>query len=202
MLSHREVTNSLRTAKPPRLHTLKLPESPTFTNEDGSQNFERFDMAWILVDKDEKGKQLQPILPDSPTNGTQDFFIEIGDGLYFPELLTGAGEFEAFRFVGKRLVDNELPLLHGGVEYPEFPLEIVEMMAGKDESFNSLQKAYEPLFNQMLIQQPGCILSLEDLFGGDTAEYWRSPEVQRQSRRRLTVVKEWKIALNKCQLIM
>jgi hypothetical protein len=186
-----------------RLFILKLPESPIVTEPDGTANYERFDMSWILVVKKRGGTRLHPLLPDECNReeevGEETSIIREGDAIFFPELLTGAGEFEGFRFVGEQLQDDELRLLSGGIEFPEFPCEIVQLIQNNNNI--TLRTAYEHIFNQMISTSSGCLSNMDDVIGGSADDYWASPNIQRQNERRLTEVKEWKIPLNECQIL-
>ena len=170
----------------PVLYKGKLHESPVLEGN----NYERFDLQWVLDTSSSS----------SDADDSVKFRIQPGDVLYMPELLSGAGEFEAMRFVGNPVVDgndskNMLPLLHGGVEYPEFPPEIAELHN------EHLRDAYAGLFDAMLETMtggPGC---LQEVMGGGDAEideYWSSPPLTRPKRQ--PPGGKWIIPLKSCQV--
>lgn len=126
-----------------------------------------------------------------------------GDLVVFPSLLSGAGEFEAVRFVGPKMtqltpegdVDEVLPLLTAGIEYPEFPTLIVSMA---EERGISLRELYEEPFNTILQSQPPK-LSLLDIFSRDEGaytEFWEDVPVAR--RRRPPSGNPWRFSLGEC----
>lgn len=158
----------------PRLFSLKLNEIPPMEENVTHQ-------MWIL---DDENGIAQPL---GATEESWPRPVQAGDLVLFPELSSGAGEFEGLRYVGERLADGSgLPLLLTSVESPVFP--------GMFEQPN-LRAKYEPLL-EGLVQSQG--LSLTDLFGGAAVveEFWESPDME---RRRLTEIKlEWKIPLNEC----
>jgi len=185
---------------PARLHVLKLHESPIL---ESGRNHERFSMQWMLVDSAGSGKP-KVIADKDPAEWNA---IEEGDVLYFPELLSGAGEFEGMRFAGSRFhEDSEIRLLRGGVEYPEFPREIISIIenrhgtSSEEKSKAMLRHIYESPFREMINQQ-GISFTLNDVFGGDEDGFWSDPPIQRQNERRLTAVEEWKIPLDECTWI-
>lgn len=125
--------------------------------------------------------------------------ISEGDLIVFPALLSGAGEFESVRIVGRKttniLNDQEevLPLLTAGIEYPEFPSLILTM---SQESGATLRERYEIPFNAVLESQN---LTMKDLFGGDDdayEEFWNEPPTAR--RRRPPGGNPWRISLEEC----
>jgi hypothetical protein len=124
-----------------------------------------------------------------------------GDLVLFPSLLSGAGEFEAVRFVGRGTDDAGaavLPLLTAGVEYPEFPTLVVAMAA---ERGASLREMYEAPFHAILHSQPPG-LSLVDLFSNDEEayeEFWDDVPVAR--RRRPPGGSPWQFSLGDCSWI-
>mmetsp|Transcript_20586 Transcript_20586/g.49500 ORF Transcript_20586/g.49500 Transcript_20586/m.49500 type:complete len:211 (-) Transcript_20586:648-1280(-) len=126
-----------------------------------------------------------------------------GDLVLFPSLLSGGEEFEAVRFVGPKMtklapegdVDEVLPLLTAGIEYPEFPALIVSMA---EERGISLRELYEDHFNTILQSQPPK-LSLFDILGRDEgayAEFWEDVPVAR--RRRPPSGSPWRFSLGEC----
>lgn len=141
-------------SRPPRLHIIKLHESPHPNN-----NYERYDMHWLL----------------DTTTRTAKPEIQHEDMLYIPELATGAGEMEGVRFiVGNG--SNGFELLGGGIESPVFPQEIAN-----DKSPQELRQDYERLLN-IVLQEQG--LSLAELFGGAEVveEFWGTPDVERRPK--------------------
>eukprot|EP00581_Thalassiosira_minuscula_P008408 CAMPEP_0183709620 /NCGR_PEP_ID=MMETSP0737-20130205/5635_1 /TAXON_ID=385413 /ORGANISM="Thalassiosira miniscula, Strain CCMP1093" /LENGTH=213 /DNA_ID=CAMNT_0025937769 /DNA_START=44 /DNA_END=685 /DNA_ORIENTATION=- len=126
-----------------------------------------------------------------------------GDLIVFSTLLSGAGEFEAVRFVGPKTTqltdrgdeDEVLPLLTAGIEYPEFPTLIVHMAEARGAS---LRELYEVPFDAILQHQPPK-LTLLDIMGRDEAayrEFWEDVPVAR--RRRPPSGNPWKFSLGEC----
>jgi hypothetical protein len=167
----------------PQLVVLQLPEAPP-------TNVGIAHQLWILDDDQGRAKPLGCNDESYPRP------VQPGDLMYFPQLISGAGEFEGVRYVGERLVEREengLPLLFTSVESPIFP----GMFAQQPPQ--NLRQKYEPIFHRILQSQGG--LSLEDLFGGVTVveEFWANPDVE---RRRLTEIKEtWVIPLKECTCV-
>jgi hypothetical protein len=155
----------------PRLHILKLHQDPA---QDG--NYETFSWRWLLDDCESEIK------------------ISPGDVISFPELSTGAGEFEGMRFVGVRQGDNRLALYNAGIEYPEFPPVIVTL---QQERQLTLRAAYAALIDTLLQRQTGGPDSLEDVFGGsaEANEFWNEPALLRKDPNQ----GEWVIPLRDCQ---
>ena len=123
-----------------------------------------------------------------------------GDLVVFPSLLSGAGDFEAVRFVGPKTThlseggneEDVLPLLTAGIEYPEFPTLIATMA---EEQGTNLRELYENPFNAILQSQPPK-LKLIDLFSRDEEaykEYWDDVPIAR--RRRPPSDSPWKFSL-------
>lgn len=156
----------------PRLYILRLHESPLQPDN----NFERFDRQWIL----------------DPTDTTEPASeIQTGDAIFAPELLTGAGEMEGLRFVGKAVASSGYELLSAGIESPVFPTEITVATTPEE-----LRQMYEPLI-EIVLQKQG--FSLQDLLGGaDVAEqFWTEPD--KESVRRETEG-SWRIPLKDCAI--
>ena len=171
----------------PRLHEIKLCESPVIEGDDG---YERFDRSWYLD------------TTSSSSSASSAMVIRPGDVLYIPELLTGAGELEAMRFVGpptstdheessssqdsqhqEETAKNLLPLYGAGVEYPEFPQAIIAINDGRRSESSSLRDDYADLLDAMLAKMTGGPNTLQELMGGGMAEvdeYWNHPPVLRQ----------------------
>jgi hypothetical protein len=152
----------------PRLHILKLHQDPV---NDG--NYEKFSYRWLLDDTSQ-----------SESSSDDEMKVSPGDVVFFPELSTGAGEFEGMRFVGpRRQIDNRLALYNAGIEYPEFPPVIVTLFLPQQERHPSLtlRAAYATLIDTLLQQQSGGPDSLEEvLFGGSAHEqqlneFWNEP---------------------------
>ena len=156
----------------PRLHIIKLQQNPA---QDGK--YEIFSWRWLLDDSESEGMKISP-----------------GDVVSFPELSTGAGEFEGMRFVGARQVDDRLALYNAGVEYPEFPPVIVAL---QQERQLTLRAAYAALIDTLLQRQTGGPDSLEELFGGsaEVNEFWNEPALLRKDPNQ----GEWVIPLRDCQ---
>jgi len=166
-----------------KLHVLKLHESPIV---DGN-NYNRFYMLWLL--------QNDGPPKDSLEAGWQG--IDSGDVLFFPELQTGAGEFEGLRFAGELDHNNAIPLLLAGVESVEFPPEIAAM-ADQNNPL-TLRRLYEQPLEEVLGMQSGG-LTLEDLYGGSEVveEFWAKPDIKRNANENQD---EWMIPLSACSLV-
>jgi len=183
---------------PPKLYELKLHESPVL---DDGKNYERFSLDWFLeIEADDNENENDP-------NSSSKIILEPGDVIYIPELTTGAGEFEAMRFVGqKRTEKNQdkllLPLLKSSVEYPEFPPETQELYP----AITLLRDAYESIFDTMLSQMVGGPDTLKDIMGGGDAEldeYWSNPPIRRprKGRKQQKEQQHWIIPLKLCQIV-
>ena len=194
-----------------QLHVLKLFEPAVV---DG--NYDRFRMMWLIDDG--LGKSV-PKISDSDRSqscssdtseqiceGTaaNDSWkgIEYGDLIYFPELLTGAGEFEGLRFAGERsaeLTDNYIPLLVPGIEGVQFPPDIA---LRAEEIKVSLRSLYEQPLQDVLSMQAGS-LTLEDMFGGSDVveEFWSKPDIYRRRTPLKSEDDKWIIPLSECTLI-
>jgi hypothetical protein len=157
----------------PRLHILRLHEDAV----QNGNNYERFDCQWVLDDSSETTQK-------EGNNTIVAVVVCPGDVLFVPELMTGAGEFEAMRFVGKRTTEHGRMVLHnGGAEYPEFPPDILLLQQGQH---TSLRAAYAKLLDAMLLEQGGGgPESLEEIMGGETEveEYWTQPAMLREKKR-------------------
>ena len=134
-------------ASPAALHVLTLPE-----HDDKQDDYARFRMKWLLV-------------------GAEGHIVP-GDVIHFPELLTGAGEFEGMRFVGPP-EEGGLPLLLEDVEALVFPQSIVAMHPD-----GGLRARYEHAILAITESQH---VALADMFGGeaDLEAFWASPDVYR-----------------------
>jgi hypothetical protein len=179
----------------PRLHLLKLHESPILDN---GMNYERFHKQWILVDVDKcpQSPSSSSSSSDDKTTTTEKIFpgVKLGDLVWFRDLQTGAGELEGvYCLLKESEQDEQSPsfVLHGcGVEGPEFPPTMAQ-----DLSPEQLRTWYEPLLEKILQLQK---LSLMDLFGGKEAveEFWQSPTFQKAKDP--PNKDTWKIPLNRC----
>ena len=98
----------------PNVHYLEFSEGNSPTDDP-----ERFNVLWQLIDVSKP--------PLKTNNSDQWRGIFEGDLIVFSSLLSGAGEFEAVRFVGPKSEDDILPLLPAGIEHPEFPTLIVQV---------------------------------------------------------------------------
>ena len=83
--------------------------------KDGSPAYDRFNVLWKLVDLDKQPQTISGKSEETAINS--DFHLAEGDLVVFPSLLSGAGEFEAMRFVGPKTGDS-FPLLTAGIKYP------------------------------------------------------------------------------------
>mmetsp|Transcript_14153 Transcript_14153/g.23247 ORF Transcript_14153/g.23247 Transcript_14153/m.23247 type:complete len:196 (-) Transcript_14153:13-600(-) len=161
---------------------------------DGNPDYDRFNVLWQLVDLDK-----QPMTVSGRSEETaikSDFHLAEGDLVVFPSLLSGAGEFEAMRFVGPKTGDS-FPLLTAGVEYPEFPSVLIQHM-----DISSLRDIYEAPFNAVLQQQQSTKYTLKDIFSSDEEaynEFWNDPPVAR--RRGPPGGDPWLISLSECKWI-
>jgi len=99
----------------PNVHYLDFSEGNSPTDDP-----DRFNILWQLIDVSKPPR-------NSSNNSDQWRGIFEGDLIVFSSLLSGAGEFEAVRFVGPKSEDDILPLLPAGIEHPEFPTLIVQV---------------------------------------------------------------------------
>jgi hypothetical protein len=207
MMSHNNNNQGNNRTTTPSLHVLQLHESPFAVVEQK----DRFHCQWVLRVMMTTGNS--PPSPcccrpmDAPPHGESDDVKE-GDVIFFPELNSGAGEFEGLRWVGPQQPQQQQPqpqqdammkgdcfplLATGGIEHPIFPAVIATAHTTPEE----LRSKYENLLDQMLQYQG---LSMADVLGGaDVVEqFWQHPPSQ--SGRRLTEVKEtWMIPLESCK---
>jgi hypothetical protein len=157
----------------------------------GNPGYDRFNVLWQLVDLDK-----QPTTVDRETVTTSDFRLAEGDLVVFPSLLSGAGEFEAMRFVGPKMTlstGDAFPLLTAGIEFPEFPSLLIQHM-----DISSLKDIYEAPFNAVL-QEQSPKYNLKDIFSSDEEaynEFWNDPPVAR--RRGPSGGDPWQISLSEC----
>lgn len=160
--------------------------------KDGSPAYDRFNVLWKLIDLD---KQPQTISGKSEETALKrDFHLAEGDLVVFPSLLSGAGEFEAMRFVGPKTGDDSFPLLTAGIEYPEFPVYLLI----QHMDISSLKDMYEAPFN-VVLQQQKTDYTLMDIFSLDEEaynEFWKDPPVAR--RRGPSGGDPWLISLSDC----
>mmetsp|Transcript_4618 Transcript_4618/g.10429 ORF Transcript_4618/g.10429 Transcript_4618/m.10429 type:complete len:205 (-) Transcript_4618:122-736(-) len=168
-----------------------------FTEESNPTNHpDHFHVLWQLSDVDQHPKR-----KSDDSEKWRGIFE--GDLVVFSSLLSGAGEFEAVRFVGPKTTqlspdgneDDVLPLLTAGIEYPEFPTLIVSMA---EERGVSLREMYEEPFNAILQSQPPK-MSLFDIFSSDAdayKEFWDDVPVAR--RRRPPSDSPWQLSLGEC----
>lgn len=155
---------------------------------------DRFNVLWHLTNINQP-----PQNKDTSSKNWQGIFE--GDLVVFPSLLSGAGEFEAVRFVGPKTIwknEEVLPLLTAGIEYPEFPTLIVQLSEGKGVS---LKDMFEEPFNAILQSTPPK-LTLFDIYSRDEAaynEFWDDPPVAR--RRRPPSSDLWEIPCGELQFL-
>lgn len=162
---------------------------------DGNPAYDRFDVLWQLVDLDKQPATVSDRSKETTMKG--DFRLAEGDLVVFPSLLSGAGEFEAMRFVGPNMTHvtggDTFPLLTAGIEYPEFPSLLIQQM-----DISSLKDIYEEPFNAVL-QQQSTKYNLRDIFSSDEEAYdqfWNDPPVAR--RRGPSGGDPWLISLAEC----
>ena len=137
--------------------------------------YDRFNVLWQLVDLDKQPMTVSGRSEETAIQG--DFHLAEGDLVVFPSLLSGAGEFEAMRFVGPKTGDS-IPLLTAGVEYPEFPSVLIQHI----KDISSLKDMYEAPFNAVL-QEQSTKYTLKDIFSSDEEaynEFWNDPPVARR----------------------
>jgi hypothetical protein len=180
----------------PRLHILHLPA--IFTEDEGDKDFRT---PWVIDDEDSQATPI-PRGTREQEHGADDETLswkglQTNDLLYFPDQLTGAGEFEGCRFVGER-TDQGFVLLSLGIESPIFPAKLVASIG----DVSKLRLFYEKLFN-IVLEEPH--VSLVDIFGGQDVveEFWTRPDTTKdgQSRRRREDTADctpWLIPLRQC----
>mmetsp|Transcript_19387 Transcript_19387/g.29898 ORF Transcript_19387/g.29898 Transcript_19387/m.29898 type:complete len:171 (+) Transcript_19387:250-762(+) len=116
---------------------------------------------------------------------------------FFPELQTGAGEFEGLRFAGQRRQPNDndnkdvvvaagtIPLLVPDIESLIFPYEIEGFVSNHERGPIPLRDLYqrpiESLFRHGYISGAD---TLADIYGGDVEveEMWNQPDILRPRR--------------------
>ena len=98
--------------------------------------------------------------------------IAAGDLLHFEDELTGAGECEGLRWALPAEAAGKWRLVPGDVESPVFPADRETLAAGRGQDA-TLRQLYEPALEQLMELQH---MSLADIFGGDTAEFWANPD--------------------------
>ena len=139
-------------AASPRLWELGLPAE--VAQEAATSDFRR---PWMLQVND--------------ANDNNDKIPRSFDVIWFPDVMTGAGECEGLRFVGNTAADDRFPLMRAAVEQLIFPRELFN-----NSSLSLLRQHYEPLIEQVLQRQGG--LTLKDVLGGDdiVEEFWTQPD--------------------------
>jgi hypothetical protein len=149
-----DATSESLSTSAPRLHILHLPT--TSTDDEVKRDFRT---PWFIDDED---RQATPITRREQEHAQDETLswkgLHTNDLLYFPDQLTGAGEFEGCRFVEER-TDQGLLLLSAGIESPIFPAQVVASIG----TVSKLRLFYEKLFENVLEEQH---LSLADIFGG------------------------------------
>ena len=98
--------------------------------------------------------------------------ITLGDLLQFEDQLTGAGECEGLRWALPAEVVGKWRLVPGDVESPIFPADCETLASGRSQDA-TLRQLYEPALEKVMELQN---MSLADVFGGDTAEFWTNPD--------------------------
>ncbi|KAL9184135.1 hypothetical protein ACHAXT_002221 [Thalassiosira profunda] len=182
--------------EPPSVHFLEF--TPAV---DPADHPDRFHVLWHL------DARKPPVPNNKSTPSSADAHqwrgLAEGDLVVFPSLLSGAGEFEAVRFVGPTTThmmedgseEEVLTLLAAGIEYPEFPTLVVSLAEGRG---TSLREMYERPFDAILQSHPPR-LSLFDLYSRDEVaynEFWAAPPVAR--RRRPPSGSPWRFSLGEC----
>lgn len=168
-----------------KVHVMRLHQDP-------SNDYDIFDKRWLMVN-----------ISIADTN------IQNGDVFYFPELNTGAGELEAVR-IGLFSEDNKIILLKCGIEYPEFPIEVQNLVNGLDIEAEKLQQKlrhqYERAICNVLNENvPG--LTLCDIMGGESVvdEFWESDDPimthHKEFNSSVNAISHWEIPYDQCTLI-
>jgi len=169
---------SLATAKSvASLYYLQLPPNQRPTYDDLSSK------QWkLVVDGPPKGNI-------DAKKDTDAFSLDTGDWIVFPELLTGAGEFEGLRVVVPILSqddDNqqcnnnhqEFWLLPMGIEAVEWPQVLLNWIE-ESVSALSLRGYYEQPLQDVYQKQK---VSMTDAIGCELDEFWNHPSVPRRRR--------------------
>ena len=184
-----------------QLHVLQLHETAVVDR--------RFHMLWLLDDLNGDPPKIKSSAPaaattdDDTCRAAEEWAtISFGDLLYFPEIQSGAGEFEGLRFAGERsndLFDGKIPLLKPGIESIEFPPDIA-FMAEREEI--PLRNLYEKPLEALLEIQGGRV-TLADLYGGKDVleEFWSKPDIMRRRTPLASEDDKWIIPLSGCTLI-
>lgn len=176
--------NGSRGSDDPQLYIIRLPQTILQQTQQLS-----FRQPWYIDDS-----LLLTVPPPSKAGKVSGSSIQLktNDLLYFPDCLTGAGEFEGCYFVGSREAPmnnkNEyFRLLRASIEHPVFPEQVIESALGTSilalkgdggqELSERLRQMYEPLFERILKEQAD--LSMVDLMGGKDVleEYWSCPDI-------------------------
>mmetsp|Transcript_739 Transcript_739/g.1495 ORF Transcript_739/g.1495 Transcript_739/m.1495 type:complete len:190 (-) Transcript_739:100-669(-) len=171
-----------------RVHYLKLHESPVV---DG--NYDRFGLLWLIDPGSGDAHPARSTSQGTDSSSSAWEGLDEGDLLIFPELLSGAGEFEAMRFVGEKTEEGMWPILTGGVDIPEIPQVIVSLLERKGLSWRAF---YERPFETILKDQGFC---MSDVFGDDEEAlvgFWSAPVVAR--RKGPPKSENWVIPLEHC----
>ena len=98
----------------PRLHVLDLSESCLEAARNSS-----YGDPWVLVDNGRPSD-------NDPEQADVWEAVQKYDMLFFPEMLSGAGEFEGVWIVGEATSSGEFTLLSAGIESPEFPQAVLD----------------------------------------------------------------------------
>jgi hypothetical protein len=181
----------------PRLHILHLPAA---MNEDETEKRD-FRTSWFIDDENcqaipiPRGEHQEHDADDETLSWKG---LRTNDLMYFPEQLTGAGEFEGCHFVGER-TDQGFLLLSAGIESPIFPSQVVASIGNA----SNLRLFYEKLFEIVLEEQH---VLLVDIFGGQDVveEFWSRPDTSkdgqsaRRTRNDTADNTSWLIPLRQC----
>jgi hypothetical protein len=120
--------------------------------------------------------------------------ISVGDLLHFEDQLTGAGEFEGLRWALPAEQKGQWRLVPGDVETPVFPATMEQLTGGRGEGI-TLRQLYEPGLEQLMALQG---FSLADHFGGDTAEFWATPDQSFKYPGTQRDAHLWQVDLSSC----
>lgn len=155
--------------RPATLHVLRLSDSPP--DELGWGDW------WLLADPEGE--------------------VSAGDILHFEDQVTGAGECEGLRWALPSEAKGKWRLVPGSVESPVFPATIEQLTAGHVDTnqVTSLRQLYEPGLEQLMNLQG---LSLADVFGGDTEEFWTTPDMSFKYPGTQRDANMWSVDLNSC----
>ena len=85
-------------------------------------------------------------------------------------------------------------LVPGDVESPVFPADRRTLAAGRGQG-TTLRQLYEPALEKLMGLQR---MSLADVFGGDTAEFWGNPDIAHRYPGTQRDAAMWAVDLGSC----